>query len=45
MNKNVSTKIYSPYKNKVFDKYLQIPENNKSGSIVQLAIHKEFIET
>lgn len=32
------------YKAKVFDKYFQIPGNNKSGTGLGLAISKEFIE-
>lgn len=32
------------YKNKVFDKYFQIPGSNKSGTGLGLAISKEFIE-
>jgi signal transduction histidine kinase len=36
--------IDSRYKNKVFDKYFQIPGSNKSGTGLGLAISKEFIE-
>jgi len=36
--------IDSVYKEKVFDKYFQIPESNKKGSGLGLAIAKEFIE-
>ena len=36
--------IDSRYKTKVFDKYFQIPESNKSGTGLGLAISKEFIE-
>jgi signal transduction histidine kinase len=32
------------YKDKVFDKYFQIPGSNKSGTGLGLAISKEFIE-
>lgn len=32
------------YKSKIFDKYFQIPSNNKSGTGLGLAISKEFIE-
>lgn len=36
--------IDSRYKNKVFDKYFQIPGSNKTGTGLGLAISKEFIE-
>jgi PAS domain S-box-containing protein len=36
--------IESRYKNKVFDKYFQIPGSHKSGTGLGLAISKEFIE-
>ncbi|MEL1242483.1 ATP-binding protein [Flavobacterium flavipallidum] len=36
--------IDNRYKNKVFDKYFQIPGSNKSGTGLGLAISKEFIE-
>lgn len=36
--------IESRYKNKIFDKYFQIPGSNKSGTGLGLAISKEFIE-
>ncbi|MDI5951232.1 HAMP domain-containing sensor histidine kinase [Flavobacterium yafengii] len=36
--------IDSHYKNKVFDKYFQIPGSHKSGTGLGLAICKEFIE-
>ncbi len=36
--------IDSRYKNKVFDKYFQIPGSSKSGTGLGLAISKEFIE-
>ena len=36
--------IDSHYKNKVFDKYFQIPGSHKLGTGLGLAISKEFIE-
>lgn len=36
--------IDSRYKNKVFDKYFQVPGSQKSGTGLGLAISKEFIE-
>ena len=36
--------IDSRYKNRVFDKYFQIPGSSKSGTGLGLAISKEFIE-
>lgn len=36
--------IDSRYKNKIFDKYFQIPGSDKSGTGLGLAISKEFIE-
>ncbi|HMI07164.1 MAG TPA: ATP-binding protein, partial [Flavobacterium sp.] len=36
--------IENRYKNKVFDKYFQIPGSHKSGTGLGLAISKEFIE-
>lgn len=36
--------IDSRYKDKVFDKYFQIPGSNKSGTGLGLAICKDFIE-
>ncbi len=36
--------IDNRYKNKVFDKYFQIPGSHKSGTGLGLAISKEFIE-
>ena len=32
------------YRNKVFDKYFQIPGSHKTGTGLGLAISKEFIE-
>ncbi len=36
--------IESRYRDKIFDKYFQVPGSNKSGSGLGLAISKEFIE-
>ncbi|MGO4770442.1 ATP-binding protein [Flavobacterium sp. W22_SRS_FK3] len=36
--------IDARYKNKIFDKYFQIPGSNKSGTGLGLAISKEFID-
>jgi PAS domain S-box-containing protein len=36
--------IDTRYKNKIFDKYFQIPGSNKSGTGLGLAISKEFID-
>ncbi|MEP6646117.1 MAG: ATP-binding protein [Saprospiraceae bacterium] len=36
--------IDNKYKDKIFDRYFQIPGSNKSGSGLGLAISKEFIE-
>lgn len=36
--------IDSHYKNKIFEKYFQIPGSHKSGTGLGLAISKEFIE-
>ncbi len=36
--------IESRYRNKIFDKYFQIPGSNKTGTGLGLAISKEFIE-
>jgi PAS domain S-box-containing protein len=36
--------IDSKYKDKIFDRYFQVPGSNKSGSGLGLAISKEFIE-
>lgn len=36
--------IDSKYKNKIFDRYFQVPESTKTGTGLGLAISKEFIE-
>lgn len=36
--------IDNRYKTKIFDKYFQVPDSNKSGTGLGLAISKEFIE-